>query len=66
MVIPAKLEGSVFDNESDLQAFTDCFDRGLKRNFAGVSKPHYAVKFGTVRDNDDSRDVKGGQLRLEK
>lgn len=66
MVTPAKLKGSKFDGESDLQAFTESFDKGLKRNFAGVRKPHYAVKFGSVRDSDAKCGVKDGQLRLER
>lgn len=60
----AKLKGSKFYTESDLQAFTESFDKGLKVNFSDGTRPQF-VKFGSVRDNDSRCDVKGGRLTLQ-
>jgi len=60
----AKFKKSKFDNETDLDAFTDRFDKGLKTNFSEDSKPKF-VKFGSARDNDNRCDVKSGQMTLQ-
>ena len=60
----AKFKGSKFDTESDLDAFEDCFDKGLKVSFSEDSKPKF-VKFGSARDNNVRCDVKNGQLVLQ-
>ena len=60
----AKLKGSKFDNKADLEAFAECFDKGLKGNFSGENKLH-PVKFGSLRDNDSRCGVKEGNLRLQ-
>jgi hypothetical protein len=59
----AKLKGSKFYTESDFEAFTDSFDKGLKINFSEGTRKQF-VKFGSLRDNDSQHDVKGGQLML--
>ena len=59
----AKFKYSRFDNQQDLDAFTESFDTGLKVNFTDSSKPHF-VRFGSARDNDARCDVKGGKLTL--
>jgi len=53
-----------FGNEEDLAAFTENFDTGLKESFSDNSKLQF-VKFGSLRDNDASCNVKGGKLRLQ-
>ena len=63
-LLAAKLKGSRFNTESDLEAFTECFDKGLKGNFSEENKPQF-VKFGSGRDNDSRCDVKGGKLTLQ-
>ena len=60
----AKFRNSKFDTESDLDAFTECFDKGLKNSFSEGSKPQF-VKFGSARDNDGRCDVKNGKLTLQ-
>ena len=59
----AKLKNFNSYTESDLDAFTECFDKGLKGNFSEGSKPQF-VRFGSPRDNDSRCDVKGGRLML--
>lgn len=59
----ARLKNSRF-TESDLDAFTECFDKGLKGNFSEDSKLQF-VKFGSLRDNDSRCGVKGGKLALQ-
>ena len=64
-LVAAKLKGSKkFNTESDLEAFTECFNNGLKFHFSEDNKPQF-VKFGTVRDNDSSCDIKNGRLTLQ-
>ena len=63
-LLAAKLKGSKFKTKSDLDAFTECFDKGLKGNFSEDNNPQF-VKFGSARDNDSRCDVKGGRLILQ-
>jgi len=64
-LLAAKLKGSKkFNTESDLEAFIECFNNGLKGNFSEDNKPQF-VKFGSARDNDNRCDVKGGRLMLQ-
>jgi len=58
------LKNSKFDNEQDLKAFTESFDTGLKSIFSDSSKLQF-VKFGSARDTDASRGVKGGKFSLQ-
>jgi len=47
-----------------MDAFTERFDKGLKTSFSEDSRPQF-VKFGSARDNDSSRGIKGGKLTLQ-
>jgi len=53
-----------FNNEQDLETFTESFDTGLKTNFSGSSKPQF-VKFASPRETEASCGVKGGKFILE-
>jgi hypothetical protein len=60
----AKFKNSKFNSKSDLDTFTECFDKGLKGIFSEEGKPQF-VKFGSARDNDNRCGVKGGKLTLQ-
>ena len=60
----AKLKNSKFKSKSDLDAFTESFDKGMKITFSEDGKPQF-VKFGSARDNDNNCDVKAGKLKLQ-
>ena len=59
----AKFKNSKFDSESDIDTFTECFDKGLKSIFWDESKAQF-VKFGSAGDKDSRCDVKDGRAKL--
>ena len=62
---PEKLRGSKFDNDEDLEAFSQKFDEGVKQSFSvSNSRTNQFVKFGSPRDNDPSRGINRGKLTL--
>jgi hypothetical protein len=62
--IVGKLYNSRYNSPDDILQITECFDKSTKLGFGDSSQPCF-VKFGTVRDNDPSVDIKMGQLRLQ-
>jgi len=59
----ARFKNSRFDNELDLEAFTERFDTGLRVTFSDSNKPYF-VKFGSPRDHDARCGIKGGKFAL--
>ncbi|KAF8805180.1 hypothetical protein BYT27DRAFT_7192857 [Phlegmacium glaucopus] len=47
----------------DLDHIAHCFDKTTKLRFKEAEKPIY-VKFGSLRDNDESHNIRFGQLKL--
>jgi len=47
----------------DLEHIVLCFDKTTKHRFRKVEEPQY-VKFGSTRDNDESYNIRFGQLKL--
>ena len=48
----------------DIEHITRCFDKTTKPRFRNASEPQY-VRFGSVRDNDASVNIRSGQLKLQ-
>ncbi len=48
----------------DIEHITECFDKTTKPRFRNASEPQY-VRFGSVRDNDASVNIRSGQLKLQ-
>lgn len=48
----------------DLEHITRCFDKTTKPRFRSASEPQY-VRFGSVRDNDPTVNIRSGQLKLQ-
>ena len=61
---PGRFKNSKFDQEEDLEAFTESFDTGLKAIFSDSSKAQF-VKFGSPRDTNARCGVKGGKFTLQ-
>ncbi|KJA20620.1 hypothetical protein HYPSUDRAFT_141909 [Hypholoma sublateritium FD-334 SS-4] len=73
-------QGSVFVNENarsflqsyladspyvdDIDHITRCFDKTTKPRFRDAKEPQY-IKFGSIRDNDASVNIRSGQLKLQ-
>jgi hypothetical protein len=47
----------------DLEHIVRCFDKTTKLRFRDAKEPQY-VKFGSTRDNDESYNIRFGQLKL--
>lgn len=47
----------------DLDHIIRCFDKTTKLRFRKAEEPQY-IKFGSTRDNDDSYNIRFGQLKL--
>ena len=47
----------------DIQHIVDCFDKTTKLRFRNFDEPQY-IKFGGTRDNDQSCNIRFGQLKL--
>ncbi|TFK18829.1 hypothetical protein FA15DRAFT_241935 [Coprinopsis marcescibilis] len=48
----------------DLAHIVSCFDKTTKLRFTGDKQPQY-IKFGSIRDNDPSCQIRYGQLKLD-
>ncbi|EIW80616.1 hypothetical protein CONPUDRAFT_166095 [Coniophora puteana RWD-64-598 SS2] len=59
-----KLEGSRFAAPDYISQMTEAFDKTTKLRFRSKDEPSY-VKFGTMRDKDQSFGIRSGQLRLQ-
>jgi len=59
------LEGFLADSSylDDLDHIVSCFDKTTKLRFRKAEEPQY-VKFGSTRDNDESCNIRFGQLKL--
>ena len=55
------LRDSVFF--ADIDQIVSCFDKTTKLRFRDSDKPQY-IKFGAARANDQSRNIRFGQLKL--
>jgi len=55
------LQGSTF--LADLEHIVGCFDKTTKLRFRNADEPQY-IKFGGARDNDQSCNIRFGQLKL--
>ena len=47
----------------DLDHIVNCFDKTTNLRFGKAEEPQY-VKFGSIRDNDESHNIRFGQLKL--
>ena len=47
----------------DLDDIVRCFDKTTKLRFRKAEEPQY-IKFGSTRDNDESYNIRFGQLKL--
>ena len=47
----------------DLEHIIRCFDKTTKLRFRSAEEPQY-IKFGSTRDNDESYNIRFGQLKL--
>ena len=56
------LEGSKFSE--DIDHVVNVFEKSSKLRFKNDEDPQY-IKFGGARDNDTSRNIRFGQLKLE-
>lgn len=56
------LEGSKFSD--DIDHIVNVFERSSKQRFKDDKDPQY-IKFGGTRDNDASRNIRFGQLKLD-
>jgi len=48
---------------ADIDHIVDCFDKTTKLRFRSSDEPQY-IKFGGTRDNDESCNIRFGQLKL--
>ncbi|KJA20616.1 hypothetical protein HYPSUDRAFT_42920 [Hypholoma sublateritium FD-334 SS-4] len=48
----------------DIDHIIRCFDKNTKPRFRNSNEPQY-IKFGSIRDNDATVNVRSGQLKLE-
>ena len=58
-----KLYNSIYGSPDDIEHITNCFDRVTKLVFKDSSSTAF-IRFGTVRDNDPSVDIKNGQIKM--
>ena len=58
-----KLRSSRFDTPEEIAHITNCFDATTKRMFKDIDEPVH-VKFGSPRDKDPARGIRGGMLKL--
>ena len=47
----------------DLEHIVRCFDKTTKLRFSTAEEPEY-IKFGSARDNDETCNIRFGQLKL--
>lgn len=52
------------DFVEDLDHIVRCFDKTTKVRFSNDKQPQY-IKFGSTRDNDATRNIRFGQLKLD-
>ncbi|PIL34593.1 hypothetical protein GSI_03372 [Ganoderma sinense ZZ0214-1] len=57
------LASSAFGNEEDLKSMVDSFEKSSKPVFKDEKEPSY-IKFGTMKDNDPTVNIRRGQLSL--
>ncbi|KAK0448943.1 uncharacterized protein EV420DRAFT_1275606 [Desarmillaria tabescens] len=60
--IDEKLKGSKYYD--DVGHIAECFDKSTKLRFKDPEEPSF-VKFGSLRDRDNARDIRSGQLKLK-
>ena len=48
---------------ADVEHIVDCFDKTTKLRFRNSDEPQY-IKFGAAKDNDQSCNIRFGQLKL--
>ena len=48
---------------ADVEHIVDCFDKTTKLRFRNSDEPQY-IKFGAAKDNDQSYNIRFGQLKL--
>lgn len=48
----------------DIEHIIRCFDKNTKPRFRNSNEPQY-IKFGSIRDNDTTVNVRSGQLKLQ-
>ena len=58
-----KLYNSTYGSPDDIEHITNCFDGATKFGFKDMSSTAF-IRFGSVRDNDPSVDIKNGQIRM--
>jgi len=55
------LDDSPFSD--DIDHLIRCFDKTTKPRFRNADEPQY-IKFGSTRDNDDTHNIRFGQLKV--
>ena len=60
----AKLYKSIYGHEEEVQHMAECFDKAAKLSFKDPSQISL-IRFGSIRDSDDSVDINFGQLKLQ-